>query len=303
MNVMARRIQNCFVQYRMNKQKVRTLSTPTTIIQERDRHSVKITVNELLTLSDTNPSLFVQHLGELDDETLIELLDEPWVPPSLKKAHHYANSVQPRRGGKNGTPFEFFSTTTGRHCFLGGFGEQFDLWEEGQISEFSLFGPGVTNYFKFMKWGFWLMVTITVISLPSLVLNVNGNHSQTNTITDSTEGSDVTSNTQYTSSSSSNSFGLNRIAMTTIGNLASTIANATVLVSIPGCNRHGTITHHDMSCTFNGANLAMFYSSLDVGIGCVIFIAFVWLIVFEYMEKPDLNDSTGKSLILYTCIY
>jgi hypothetical protein len=62
-------------------------------------------------------------------------------------------------------------TTTGRYCCLGGLGEQFDLWEEGQVSEFSIYGCGVTNYFKFMKWGYWIFFVITIIALPEIVLN------------------------------------------------------------------------------------------------------------------------------------
>ena len=45
-----------------------------------------------------------------------------------------------------------YTPYTGRHCSLGGFGEQCDLWKEGQVSEFAIYGPGVTNYFKFLKW-------------------------------------------------------------------------------------------------------------------------------------------------------
>lgn len=76
--------------------------------------------------------------------------------------------------GEVGVKFKFRTTTTGRHCCLGGLGEQFDLWQEGQVSEFSTYGPGVTNYFKFMKWCFWLFVTLTIIALPALVLNTSG---------------------------------------------------------------------------------------------------------------------------------
>ena len=39
---------------------------------------------------------------------------------------------------------------------IGGCGEQLDLWDEGQVSEFGQFGPGITNYFKFLKWCAWL---------------------------------------------------------------------------------------------------------------------------------------------------
>jgi hypothetical protein len=203
--------------------------------------------------------------GKKKKKKAMNILDLPWTAPDIEKAHRYADYVQPRRGGKGGTKFEFVKTTTGRHCYLGGCGEQFDLWQEGQISEFSIFGPGVTNYFKFMKWGFWLFVVLTAISLPALVLNMNGENN-------------------------SNS-GLKAIAQTTIGNLASTTANATISITIPGCDTYGL---YDMSCTFNGESLAMFYSALDIAISSIILMAFVWLYKFEKLEQKELDESTGK---------
>ena len=52
--------------------------------------------------------------------------------------------------------FVVCQASTGRHCLLGGAGEQCDLWDEGKWSEFGPFGPGVTLYFKFLKWLFWV---------------------------------------------------------------------------------------------------------------------------------------------------
>ncbi|RYG66977.1 hypothetical protein EON64_08490 [archaeon] len=34
----------------------------------------------------------------------------------------------------------------------------------------------MTNYFKFMKWCFWLFVTLTILCIPVLVLNVSGDY-------------------------------------------------------------------------------------------------------------------------------
>jgi hypothetical protein len=102
----------------------------------------------------------------------MNILDVEWAPPDVEKGEKYAKYVQPRKGGKGGSLYDYYHTTTGRHCCLGSLGEQFDLWEEGQISEFSIYGPGVTNYFKFMKWSFWLFTILTVISLPMISLNV-----------------------------------------------------------------------------------------------------------------------------------
>ena len=79
---------------------------------------------------------------------MVKYLDVPWTPPSWITASEYSNHYKPRRGGKGGSQFVFESTTSGRHCCLGGMGEQCDFWREGQTSEFTSYGPGITNYFK-----------------------------------------------------------------------------------------------------------------------------------------------------------
>jgi hypothetical protein len=60
-------------------------------------------------------------------------LSEPWVRPSLEFAQKYAKQNHPRVGGKGGEVYPFLDTTTGRHCIVGGWGEQLDLWSEGQV--------------------------------------------------------------------------------------------------------------------------------------------------------------------------
>jgi hypothetical protein len=99
------------------------------------------------------------------------LLDVQWQHPNWQKAAKSLDHTNPRKGGPGGTPFHFSSTTTGRHCFLGGCGEQCDLWKEGQVSEFSLYGPGITNYFKFLKWMYWVFAVLAIISFPELIVN------------------------------------------------------------------------------------------------------------------------------------
>lgn len=83
--------------------------------------------------------------AQLNSQALKKLnyLDSPWVPPSWEKAAVYSSYVHPRKGGKGGKEFSIATTTTGRYCCIGSFGEQFDLWKEGQASEFAEFGPGL----------------------------------------------------------------------------------------------------------------------------------------------------------------
>mmetsp|Transcript_27364 Transcript_27364/g.45898 ORF Transcript_27364/g.45898 Transcript_27364/m.45898 type:complete len:1511 (+) Transcript_27364:125-4657(+) len=191
------------------------------------------------------------------------ILDAPWQAPDKAKAHRYADYVQPRKGGKGGKKFIVHKTTTGRHCFLGGFGEQFDFWEEGQVSEFGIYGSGVTNYFKFIKWCFWLFAVLFVISFPAIVLNRSGpNESNT---------------------------GLRTLAQTTAGNLVSSFANTTVILKIPGCNSYGT---YDVNCDFDKASLAEFYMMIDILVMVVSFVAFLWLRYFEKYEERMLAKNT-----------
>lgn len=211
------------------------------------------------------------------------ILDLPWTPPDYQKAIAYGNYVQPRKGGKGGNKFDFMRTTTGRHCVLTGFGEQFDLWDEGQVSEFSPFGPGITNYFKFLKWAFWIFVLMTIAALPVLVINMNGN--------------------------STNS-GLSTLARTTIGNLAVTAAGELVYdsslqkynitttavvsevnVKLPGCSNYGLTS---TSCYLDGDTLALFYAVVDIIVASILFIGYVWLSVFEKFEEKQLSQNTGK---------
>ena len=81
-------------------------------------------------------------------EKTINFLDSPWEPPDWAKSVRYSDYVQPRRFGRGGEKFGW-DTTTGRHCCLGGFGEQCDVFGEGQISEFAIFGPGKLNLILF----------------------------------------------------------------------------------------------------------------------------------------------------------
>lgn len=210
------------------------------------------------------------------------ILDLPWAPPDYNKASAYANYIQPRKGGKGGVKFDYFNTTTGRHCCLQGWGEQFDLWNEGQISEFSPYGPGITNYFKFLKWAFWIFFLLTIAALPCLVINMSG---------------------------SNGNQGLSSIARTTIGNLGAsaggvlfyenstgsfvynttTNVHHTVNIRLPGCSNYGLV---NTECYLNGDSLALFYAIIDIIVSCTLFLGYCWLSVFERLEETGLEENT-----------
>ncbi|CAN0521505.1 unnamed protein product, partial [Ectocarpus sp. 12 AP-2014] len=73
-------------------------------------------------------------------------------------------------GGK----FDAREAAMGRYCFLGGCGEQLDLWDEGKMSQFAPFGAGVTSYFKLLKFFSWSFLVVSLCVLPHLSINTNG---------------------------------------------------------------------------------------------------------------------------------
>jgi hypothetical protein len=199
----------------------------------------------------------------------LDVMDKHWRPADEGRAMETAKYLHPRKGGKGGERFGYFNTYTGRHCVVNGCGETCDLWEEGIVSEFSPYGPGITNYFKFLKWLYWVFLVLSVFALPELVINIYG--------------------------SSDSSSGLNDLSQTTVGNLANTIVNTTDWVPLPGCN---SVLFGEDNCHLNRNSLGRLYSWLDIGMSSVILIAFVWLWRYERAEEKSLD-----SLTLYTSMY
>eukprot|EP00981_Chlorochromonas_danica_P004112 scaffold801_cov178-Ochromonas_danica.AAC.17 len=294
-NVMARRIQNTWIIYqatkRMYEEEEEDYRQRAQLHNLREAATEEIGQADLMYLTlphgqvvadndvESGMGLAMEEDGKADDggenrsagrrRKGLNILDVPWTPPDLSKAKRYADYVQPRRDlGRGGrTPFTWSKTTTGRHCCLGGLGEQLDLWEEGQASEFAIYGPGVTNYFKFMKWGVGLMAALTIIALPELVLNVSGEYSTNN--------------------------GLQALAKTTLGNLGSIVANQSLEIRLPGCAGYGFAGGVD--CSLDTSSLALLYSCLDIAASATIFIAFLWLFIFERYEQHKLEEATIRA--------
>jgi len=85
---------------------------------------------------------------ESADEYLDEELQTEWRKPSWKYAKKFEAENRPHESGRALERYDWRKVTLGRHCTMGGCGEQLDLWDEGATSEFSQFGSGITNYFK-----------------------------------------------------------------------------------------------------------------------------------------------------------
>jgi len=188
-------------------------------------------------------------------------LEVEWRKPSWKFAKKFETANRPHRSGKKMAPYDWTRATLGRHCYSGGCGEQLDLWNEGRTSEFSQFGSGITNYFKFLKWCSWVMSILSVLHLPVLFINALGTNDKI--------GLSVSA------------------AMTTFGNLGTAVNVGSV--AIPGCDETEFQFEH---CEIEKNKLASIYAFIDV-IGTVFFaIAWLWLRKFEAKESRVLNRST-----------
>ena len=186
-----------------------------------------------------------------------------WRPPSWEYAKAYINYIHPRKPGVGGKMGEYeVGSSTGRHCVMGGCGEQLDLWDEGQVSEFGQFGPGITNYFKFIKWCAWTFAFLSVIYLPMLIINTFGIGSE-----DATD--------------------MGHLAFTTIGNLGD--AFNVSQVEVPGCVSSES---HSSSCLLDKGEVGRFYALLDILGVCLILIGHVWLRGFERREEDFLDHTT-----------
>lgn len=192
-----------------------------------------------------------------DAQKIRQILDTPWVRPDHDAAYRSLDFMHPRKGGKGGEQFELFDATTGRYCMLGLLGEQCDLWEEGQISEFSVFGPGVTNYFKFIKFMLWILMSMFVITIPVLIINTFGDNI---------------------------SQGLLSLADTTVGNLQN-LSNNSTYISTPFVSLAGQYV------TFQRQNVAIFYMATDIIIVILVLCAFFWLKAYEVHEDKIVNKT------------
>lgn len=191
--------------------------------------------------------------------------EEPFVMPSLDIAMAYADKHHPRMGtGKHITRFVTNETTTGRHCCVGGLGEQCDIFAEGQVSQFSQFGPGITNYFKYLKWNIGMFLVLSLLSLVPFIFNYWGpNNSDTS---------------------------LSLLAKTTAASIATTV-NTTVAatITVPGC--HG-YNYNDIDCTITPFELSRMYGYTDsILVVCVMF-GYVWLRHFERIEEANLDKNS-----------
>lgn len=215
---------------------------------------------------------------EFEKEAL-QFLDTPWVAPSWEKAEEYIGYFHPRKGGKGGDEFPVCcGTTTGRHCCTSGIvvnacgslENSFDIFGEGQLSDFAAYGSGITNYFKTLKWFIWIQFIMCCLGFPSLVLNIHAN-------TYSEKGT------------------MSTLGLTTCGNLEIVYEDTPVEIALPGCS---DVTNN-ASCSLTRDELGQIYCGLDIAICVILILGIIWLRRAEKLEDQILNDNT-LDIAMYT---
>ena len=119
-----------------------TLRSP--IPHKNEQQELQILQDLVEDIEDQN---YIQQLEEKENED-DEEIEMEWRKPSWKRAIFVEADSRPHHAGEKMERYNWKTTTTGRHCIFSGCGEQLDLWDEGQLSEFTQFGSGITNYFK-----------------------------------------------------------------------------------------------------------------------------------------------------------
>eukprot|EP00904_Undaria_pinnatifida_P010629 jgi/Undpi1/6697/HiC_scaffold_20.g09176.m1 len=187
--------------------------------------------------------------------------DTPWEAPSIEAAKAFQDAMHPRRpeGGK----FDAETSTMGRYCFLGGCGEQLDLWDEGKTSDFAQYGAGVTSYFKFIKFCSWSFLVVSAAVVPHIFVNTNGEAITT-----------VTTNAD-------------KMSWTTVGNLGSSTNFTSVSAVLPFCDEEEYST-----CTIEKEALGMYYGYLDAFMVLLLIAGYFWVNSFIRDEFETIKKNT-----------
>jgi hypothetical protein len=204
-----------------------------------------------------------------------------WRAPSIPQALEYVDAHHPR--DEEGKPLSVCKSTTGRYCTENGCGKLFDPFNEGRNSDLDSFGPGITNYFKFLKWSVYMFFFWVLYSIPALIVNSWGT------------GIDTSLDP------------FSRLAVTTIGNLgeacgdAACDLNITSVVLFPGCEdgNDEPFLYGFNSCEIDKKELAFVYSFLDVAAIGTTFIMYLWLRIFE-RRTPILLRSECRTAADFT---
>ncbi len=154
-------------------------------------------------------------------------------------------------------PFPVVSTPTGRHCF--GWADSCFLCsvcgDTQSSSQLAQFGPGISAYFKYIKWLTWVFTLLSLLHVPSMVLNAVGPGSSLETAV--------------------GDIGVHSL---TLGNLGDS-RNVTQIF-IPGTSCGGE------QCSMTKAQAAVLYSAFDLVGVLLLLVSYAWLRSFEAREQP-----------------
>jgi hypothetical protein len=218
------------------------------------------------------------HLHALQHSDSIEEASLEWTPPSAKAAQDFVGQNHPHNTklGKLSVRHD----SLGRHCF-----EHCCICDplcEGANSSVLVFGVGISNYFKFIKWSGWMCFVLFLISLPKIIISTWG------------DGDGTTSDATWRSF----------FAATTMGNLGDSYNTTNVRVPkwVPGCELGATggatnssiarseATDGDLECTLDKLTLGTCFALLDC-VGVVVFLAgYYWLKHFAMLEEHKVHS-------------
>ena len=177
-------------------------------------------------------------------------------------AHADAAKVHPRVDVQ-GVPRKFpvCGTPTGRHCF-----RYVDEWfccavcgDTTSVSYLAEFGPGISLYFKYIKWLAWVFGLLSLVHLPAMVLNAIG--------PGATLGTAV------------GDLGVHSL---TLGNLGDARNVTEIFLPLTTCG--------DRQCSLSKEDVAVLYSVCGLLGTVLMLVAYMWLRFFEAREQPLVDE-------------
>lgn len=181
-------------------------------------------------------------------------LEEPWIAPSVDFAKAAIALLDPRNedneetiGGNPSVAVEGAQATDPTEGLRIQRVET-DISDHLRRAQFAYLGPGITNYFRFIRWCFWVFFALFILYLPALMFSLSGEA------------------------------GLAGLGKTTIGNILPWVY--VDHLTIPVC-----YLMTDWDCRMKLVDVATMMSVLDVTACVVVLIGFVWL---RFSESVDL---------------
>lgn len=218
--------------------------------------------------------LDAEDLAEENERDLQETLENrmklEFQKPSLARAKAYMDLHHPRN--REGKPYSYFGTHTGRHCpDLGRIGNLL-FCGTGPESELARYGAGISLYFKWLKWLSCMFLFLSIIVTPQLYINMASYED------------------------SLDSF-VGCFQSTMLSSLANADLNSTLVVadeqlSNVGLNVLTPFMDCDESCAVNRKNLGYLYMGTNMVAVGIFAIGVFYLTIFETREGYTISRTT-----------